>query len=148
MAAKRRGQRKKPRQAYDVSTQKKPRVGKEIPVSKKNVQWSFSLFDRGVAWHEPAYREETFREVADRLREYEGRTWGQIEANRKRDHAVSIAKFIKKARGRLKTLKLDDRDELWRFRFDGEQRIWGIRNLHVFHILWWDPQHQICPTSK
>ncbi len=56
--------------------------------------------------------------------------------------------MISKAQSRLLHLKLDDEEELFRFRLDGESRVWGIREGRVFRILWWDPGHEICPSAK
>jgi hypothetical protein len=47
----------------------------------------------------------------------------------------------------LVDLKLDDIEELYRFRFTGTQRIWGIRDRRTFRVLWWDPDHQVYETN-
>ena len=28
----------------------------------------------------------------------------------------------------------------------GKQRLWGFLRAGVFHVLWWDPEHQIYPS--
>lgn len=56
--------------------------------------------------------------------------------------------MISEAQTRLEELKLDDEEELFRFRLDGTARVWGIREGRVFKILWWDPEHEICPSNK
>ena len=72
-------------------------------------------------------------------------TWADVK---KRDHPIERNKIITEAQQRLEELQRDDVDELWRLRFTGQQRLWGIRNQRVFRILWWDPEHKICPTTK
>jgi hypothetical protein len=135
------------KEGYQPSLEKQPKAV-AVPDRARTVQWCFQLFDKSACWHEKSYAEETFRHVACLLREYSGRTWGQIEQDRKRDHAVEIAGLIPEARQRLQALHLDDCGPFWRFRFDGVKRIWGIRDRHVFRILWWDPQHRVCPSKK
>jgi len=128
-------------------SEKKQPVIAETPVTNRTVQWCFRLFD-DLEWNDDPDSEESFRKVAIYLKDYSSRTWGQIEQNKKRDHAVKVSHLISKAQQRLEELKLGDHDLLWRFRFDGCKRIWGIRHGHVFRVLWWDPEHRICPSQK
>ncbi len=134
------------KRGHEPSPEKHPKAV-EVPDRQRTVQWCFRLFDKGACWHEDTYQEETFRDVADLLREYSHRTWGEIEQNRHRDHAIEIHHLIPEAQRRLQELRLDDCGPLWRFRFDGLRRIWGIRDRHIFRILWWDPQHKVCPST-
>lgn len=39
-------------------------------------------------------------------------------------------------------------DSLARFRLGGTQRLYGFLIDHEFHVLWWDPNHEIWPSSK
>lgn len=64
-----------------------------------------------------------------------------------RDHAVKVSSIIPEAQRRLMELQLDDTDQLWRFRFDGETRLWGLRDGSCFLVLWWDPEHKVCPSK-
>jgi hypothetical protein len=27
------------------------------------------------------------------------------------------------------------------------ERLWGFRRGSVFHVVWWDPDHKVCPTA-
>lgn len=74
-------------------------------------------------------------------------TWAQIEQNKKNNHSVSVEDFVSAAQARIEELQLDV-DELFRFRFTGTQRLWGIRDRERFKILWWDPDHKVCPSKK
>jgi hypothetical protein len=53
---------------------------------------------------------------------------------------------IPDARKRLEQLRLDDTDELFSLRLNGQERLWGIRSNDIFSLLWWDPKHEICPA--
>jgi hypothetical protein len=132
---------------YQPSVSKKP-VAVESFDPCQTVKWCFRLFDRGKHWHRDQYTEETFREVAHLLKDYSDRTWGQIEQDRNRDHAIEVSKLCKEAQRRLEELNLDDCGPLWRFRFSALKRIWGIRAGRFFQVLWWDPQHQVYPVEK
>jgi hypothetical protein len=74
-------------------------------------------------------------------------TWGAIESNRKKNHSVEVGSLCKEAQERIHELKLGV-DELFRFRLTGKQRLWGIRDRERFKILWWDPDHEVCPSTK
>jgi hypothetical protein len=141
--------RKKPTRTREnkPSVSKKPKAI-EAYESDQTVKWCFSLFDKDKCWHDGQYSEETFREVAYLLKNYSTMTWGMIERDRKRDHAIKISKLGKDAKKRLEELRLDDFGPLWRFRFTGLKRIWGIRMGRFFQVLWWDPQHKVYPTER
>jgi hypothetical protein len=47
----------------------------------------------------------------------------------------------------LQDLRLDDLDELFRFRLGNKPRLWGIIHEGVFFPVWWDPEHKIYPTD-
>ena len=61
---------------------------------------------------------------------------------------IPLHKLSPEAQRRLEELKLDDLDGLWELRLAGKQRIWGHREGHVFYLMWWDPEHTVCPTSR
>lgn len=138
--------RKQPKRAYQPSRRKQPR-GEPSSTADLTPIWSFALFDKSAVWHDEQYQEETFREVASHLKDYEGMTWGRIENRRRYNHPVPVERLITEAQKRLVEINLDDTDELWRFRLSGKRRIWGIRDRHIFKVLWWDPQHRICPSQ-
>ena len=86
-------------------------------------------------------------------------TWSEIEAMRaaahKRHHSQPISSLSTEsqkdfARLRFKGQALDAvyGDDLFRFRITGEQRLWGFRSNRMFHVIWWDPNHQVYPTEK
>jgi len=120
------------------------RANEQTPV------WSIALFDGEGPWGRSKIDDEAhlWAEIYPKLRAYESMTWNEILQNKKRDHAVAIDGLIKAARDRLALLRLDDLDELFRFRLGGTMRIWGIRDGRVFKLLWWDPDHEICPSHR
>lgn len=84
-------------------------------------------------------------------------SWGQIEAQQtgtknrhKKHHGQPIADIAKLAQDDIRRLRYDETfgDDLFRFRLQGEQRLWGFRVGRVFHVVWWDPSHRVRPTAK
>jgi len=130
-------------------TRVKPHPRKQArsePPGPRTVQWSFAIYDPDIQWGTDDCANEPFRNIATRLKQYESMSWSAIERNRKRDHSVALDRLSKRARHRLQEIRQDDVDALWRFRFSGEQRFWGIRVGEVFRILWWDPEHEVSPS--
>lgn len=54
----------------------------------------------------------------------------------------------KSARERLEAVGLADMTRIWRLRIGGTGRLYGFLIDNVFHVLWWDPQHEVWPSKK
>lgn len=129
---------------------KSPRAGASPEdANQQTPVWSVSIFDHAGPWGKDTckHEEHLWAEIFPKLKNYETMTWAEIYRNKKRDHSVPTYGIIKEARDRLVALKLDDNDELFRFRLSGEMRVWGIRQGRVFKLLWWDPEHKIWPSA-
>ncbi len=91
--------------------------------------------------------EHLWDDLFQKLRWYETMTWGEILKDKKHNHSVPLDHLAKAAQDRLKAMRLDDIDEVFRLRLTGKQRVWGIRDRNVLNLLWWDPEHEICPST-
>ena len=54
----------------------------------------------------------------------------------------------KHARGRLEAIGLGDMTKIWKLRVGGPGRLWGFLVDNIFHVVWWDPKHEIWPSSR
>ncbi|MEU8920341.1 hypothetical protein AB0D10_05295 [Kitasatospora sp. NPDC048545] len=54
----------------------------------------------------------------------------------------------KDALRRLAELKLNDMTRISRLRFGGRQRLYGFLVDNVFHVVWWDREHEVWPSQK
>ena len=79
------------------------------------------------------------------MHNFETMTWEEILGSN--NHAISIADITRDAKERLIKLGHDDKETLVSFRITGEQRIWAIRLQEEAFLLWWDPNHEICPSK-
>jgi len=122
--------------------------------------WRLSLLDLEYvgSWHWKVDA-STIRTIVDLLREMERLTWNEVfnhVANSKR-RGTAKHKFIPveslspEAQKRLIELKLDDWDQLFRFRLGNTERLWGILvqegEARIFYPIWWDPEHMVCPMK-
>ncbi|MFI0426702.1 MAG: hypothetical protein ACH34V_07080 [Flavobacterium sp.] len=93
-------------------------------------------------------------ELFPKLKDLESLKWHELEIQtygkhgKSKHHWVSTNQIIKEAKERLIELKLDDYTEIFSIRLTGTNRIWGIRNYNYFQLLWFDFDHEICPSSK
>jgi hypothetical protein len=118
--------------------------------------WRLSLLDLEHAgswsWNVTA---TDLQQIATFLSEMERLTWTEIRAqmtssksgSHRKHHAIPVESLCTEAQRRLATLRLDDCDELFRFRLSNMQRLWGIVHDGVFYAIWWDPNHRVYPTD-
>lgn len=134
-----------PRTRFDPAVEKTPRIGPAVRGGP--IVWRFSSSDRdgAFAWsqlEDPA----TYKRVMERLHQFE--TMEERDIIGAGCHAVEIERCCKEARDRLAVIKLDDIDELFSFRITGAERVWCRMQANVMLVLWWDPEHKVCPSLK
>jgi hypothetical protein len=152
---------KNPRIAFNPVVAKTPTAAKEPTVQKIAralrgedpnrlvPAWrlsSLELMDP-FGWHE--LTGEKLREIHQKIGDFERRTWNEILiVSKKQNHSVAVSALCKSARDRLAELRLDDVETLVSLRLSGTERVWGIRTHNVLTLLWWDPDHDVCPSLK
>lgn len=96
------------------------------------------------------FTEKIFPKIA----EFEKKTWSEIDRetygykNKSKHHNIDIEKLSKDAQKRLKEIGYNDVSEIFSLRLEGKLRIFGFRRLNYLDIIWIDPNHEICPTTK
>ncbi|WP_372174435.1 hypothetical protein [Xanthomonas axonopodis] len=116
--------------------------------------WQLTLmdFDGPWGWH-LVDRDQLRDEVHSKLKNLESMTWGEIaqaaggRSQGNNSHFVSVDKLRRDARQRLEQIGREDIDELFSIRLTGTCRIWGERDGRVFRVLWYDPRHEVCPST-
>jgi hypothetical protein len=89
--------------------------------------------------------------VLGRVQELEQKTWLDLQRADASLHAheLSAHKLSAAARQAIADAKLDaEIDQLFQVGVSGKQRIIGLRYESEFHVVWWDPQHEFCPSKK
>lgn len=98
-------------------------------------------------WH--AADQATIHKIRERLRSFETMTWGEIlNEGGKRNHLIHVSDLCREAKQQLRTIGQDDLDQLLSLGLTGQERIWGILENGVVRLLWWDPEHRVCPSHK
>ena len=97
-------------------------------------------------WHE--IPKDKLKDIHKQLADFERRTWREILVDsKKQNHAIPTGDLSREARTRLEELKLDDVDEVISLRLSGKERVFGIRQDVALTLLWWDPEHEVCPSE-
>lgn len=98
-------------------------------------------------WHEVA--PEKLKEIRAKLGDLEKKTWGQILLEEKhRNHSVQVGDLIPEIQKRLTERQLL-LESLISLRLSGKERLWGyLSHWGAMEVLWWDPEHEICPSPK
>lgn len=113
----------------------------------KEPSWQFHLLCKKSNFAWPADEENT-KKILGILQRFETMTWDEIVGSR--NHQISPDKLIKEANDELTKLNQDDIEieTLFSLHINGKERIWGIRDRNTLKLLWWDPEHKVCPSFK
>jgi hypothetical protein len=145
------GKRKQPiKTVYgkNLSPQWKTRYGKLPSNEQDKPAWRFYQLDWDGPWGWRDIEVEKWQEIFYKLGHFETRTWADIKGDGN-NHAVEIQSCPNpEVPKRLAEIHLDDIDELFSLRLSGKERVWGILEAHILKILWWDPNHEVWPSTK
>lgn len=123
-----------------------PSIAADPSTNHLSPSWRISRLQliEPFGWHEVTGAK--IRDIRDKLANFESMTWNDIVVKaKKRNHTISVSKICKEARDCLLALRLDI-DELVSLHLSGTERVWGYRDGAILNVLWWDPEHQICPS--
>lgn len=137
------GKKVVPQNATKRGSSKEVRLISRQPDRKPS--WRFSTVDRQGPFSWPKEADKQMK-IIDKLHSFDGMEWSEIEGSS--HHSIAIESLSKEAKERLATIKLDDIDELFSFRLGGKGRIFCIRDNNVAKLLWDDPNHKVCLSTK
>lgn len=149
MAVRNRQGRKVPRYLTAPSGEKIPRGGEKADSTNNEViSWHFGLIDNDGPWPcRVIDGESLWTRIHTRMSDFETMEWGEILRDKHSHHFVKTSRLIPLAQRRLEELQQDDISHLFSLRISGEERVWGIRDRHILKVLWWDPNHEVCPSN-
>jgi hypothetical protein len=140
---------KKPRPGAPVHRfAKVPRRADQPNIQGERFRWRVSEIDWEGPWgwmH--ATGAELLKHIVPRLHNLESMTWGEVEGATG-SHFVEVTAIESDARQRLVDIGKDEQARLFSVRITGEMRLWGIRDIAILRVLWWDPKHEVCPSFK
>lgn len=123
-------------------------AGRSISFDSLLPSWRFNRLDLEAtspySWHKA--KKQDWQEVLDKLGNLETQTWAQLLGDH--HHRISVDVLSKDAKQRLLQLKLDDYEDVLSIRLTGKRRVFGLQDGHACLLLWWDPHHKVCPSTK
>lgn len=120
-----------------------------------DIVWMFDKIDRAGLYAFDVNRTDFLhKEVLGKIIDYGNMTWGEVmrqthDDGRSKHHFLAPGSLSKEAAGRLKAKELEEfSDYIFSFALQNRIRIIGIRSDEKFHVLWYDPGHEVCPSKK
>ena len=144
--------RQLPPRAKDVpnshpSTSVRSKTPVAHPINGGPLAWRFSAADRGGPFSWAVLEQsEAFGDIVRKLANFE--TMQQKDLQQQGAHPIDIDSLSAAAIERLEDLQLDDLDRLMSFRFSNRMRVFCRAEANIMHVLWWDPHHLVCPSTK
>lgn len=118
---------------------------------EKIPSWRFNIWDD--QFPKSCNKSESIASIMDFLISLERMKWKEIKAasggktKGTNSHYLELKYLSKEAQNRANAIHLDV-DEVFSLRINGAHRIFGILEEGVFHIIWDDPEHEICKSNK
>ena len=132
-----------------LASSKTPRVEVGIEFYKRKPAWRISLLEMCDPYGWQEITRDKLAEIRTKLSSFESLTWNDIlVVQGKRNHAIPKDRLSPEAQKRLDELRLDDIDSVISLRLTGPNRVFGIKQADALLLLWWDPNHQVCPSAE
>lgn len=137
-----------------ATTPRKAISGNEPANERDNMlrpAWRFSTVDRNGAFAWPD-SQEALKAIHDFLCDIDGKTWGELLHNDQGgSHDIEFSRMSPMAQQRLTALNMEEKADgfLMSLRMTGKKRLFCyITESTVANLLWYDPDHQVCPSPK
>lgn len=150
-----------------VKMAKKVTRHKQSDASKKTVKgenyssdslksvWCFDRIDRVGKFAFNIDRDDfSHKDFLEKLLNYGSMTWSEIKKQthddgKSKHHFLPTYELSKEAIDRFKIKGFpEEADSIFSFALENKLRIIGIRKNEFFHVMWYDPEHEFCPSKK
>ena len=119
---------------------------KQYNADLEKICWQVGIMDYGGPFSWKNFEAENWLFLHSKMSSFETMKWSELP--KERHHSIDVDDLSLEAKKRLLELKRNDIDQVFSFALGGKIRLIGIRDRHVFKLLWWDPEHQACPSKK
>lgn len=146
--AKKEAKRKRPATAVDVSGEKRPVPGPVGELDREaRIVFGLQLLDHGGRWSWSGLAADEVKFIADHCKSWESMRAGEF-MNVDGNTPIPFANLCDDAQERLREIDLGEHDgAFWHLRPAGKLRIWGVLRGNIFYLVWWDPNHEVCPSK-
>jgi len=142
-------QKKQPKTSVGVPTAKKPVPGPPVEGDgTERIMFRMSLMDGSGPWGFAGLSTDDVKRIAAACKSFESMTRNEL-INVSGNKPIDWESMCNEAQGRAAELELNlFGDGLWELRLSGTGRLWGLLDGHCFYVVWWDPDHEVCPSMK
>lgn len=140
------GVSKRPRSAISDLGGKRPVAGVDVErIYDQHPSWRVSKLETVGPFGWATIGPEKLLEICTKLAHLEALTWREIlMVRKKQNHHIPIEELCPEAQKRLRQI-MPDVDEILSLRLAWRQRVHGVLQGPVMLVLWWDPNHEVCP---
>ncbi|PYY38841.1 hypothetical protein [Curtobacterium sp. MCPF17_046] len=118
-------------------------------VMSRRLVWRFNEVDKAGPWPPAHIGPDEFGDLLEKMAYFESMTIGEIfKPGSEHGKSYDVEQLPASPRRRLVQIEKDDEDAVSRLRLSGRRRLYGFLREHVFHVLWWDPTHDVYPSKK
>ena len=118
--------------------------------SEERICWRFTHLDPEGPWCLAGLEQSEILGLLTAMSQFESQTINELFHKGEwpgKCHDVATLPN-KQAHERLSELGLADQTKIWKLRINGPGRVYGFLTGNVFHVVWWDPKHEVWPSSK
>ena len=131
-----------------IRAEKRARIGANLPSDEQRVSWRLGDADLAGPYAWNSISSSDLARLIDVFREVDKKRWSAVMGEGMGEiKSIPRTSLCAAAQRRLETIKRDDESWLHEIRLGNKPRVWGIRDDNVFHVLWWDPEHDVCPAE-
>ncbi|MBI3508814.1 MAG: hypothetical protein HY069_04205 [Chlamydiia bacterium] len=117
-----------------------------IPSEQARPEFKTGQMDAKGPWGWDYFNPIEMRELLQKIFDSQKLSWQDLR--NQGSHLIDRKDLCSEAQKRLIQLQKDDLDQLFSLRLTGKKRIWGIKEGNILWMLWWDPNHEVCPSIK
>lgn len=146
---------KKTKREKNIKNQKKIVKKAGYSTDGEKVIWRFDMIDSDGKFAFDLDRKDFLHyEVMKKMIDYSNMTWSEIkrqthDEGKSKHHLLALEELSKEAFERFNVKHLEEySDSIFSFALQNKLRIVGIRKDANFHVLWYDPQHEVCLSKK
>jgi hypothetical protein len=117
--------------------------------------WKFDKIDEAGHFSFTVSREDFNAEfILSKIMAYSRKTWSEIkrathDEGKSKHHFLEFDVLSREAKRRAEAKRLYEYgDSIFSLALTNKLRIIGIRNGEFFHAVWFDPNHEFCPSDK
>lgn len=130
-------------------------IGERISHDQKKPAWMFDMIDRDGKFAFDITRTDfDLKFILDKILSYSTMTWAEINSQKhdqgkSKNHYLDYERLSSEAKERIKKRRLEEENDIiYSFALTNVIRLIGIKKDEKFHVLWYDPKHEVYPSTK